>query len=362
MFKIAKWLGKDFDKATKEDIEKLVWTIQSNEKFKDWTKHLYKVSVKKFYKWLNGGEEYPREVKWIKCNFRNSNRILPEELLTHDEVKKMIETAEHPRDKAFIAVLYEGGFRIGEIASLRMKDIVTDEYGAQVIVDGKTGMRRVRLISSAPYLLAWLNMHPLKNSPEGTVWISIGTIHHGKEMAYQSIVSMLKNTALRAGIKKKVNPQNWRRTRATHLAPHLKEMLLDQHFGWVLGSDMPRTYIHLSGREIDDSLLELNGMKKKEEVNQEVLKPKVCEICKYINEATSSFCSKCARPLDLKIMLQLEEKRAKDETLIVKLFETPGMLEHFISNADERNIKQLMETHPNLTARITSMAVRNLRR
>lgn len=157
MFKIAKWLGKDFDTATREDIERVVGIIQSNDEFKDWTKHLYKVSIKKFYKVLNGGEEYRKEVKWIKCNFRNSDRILPEDLLTHEEVKKMIETAEHPRDKAFIAVLYDGGFRIGEIASLRMKDVVADEYGAQVIVDGKTGMRRVRLIASAPYLLEWLN-------------------------------------------------------------------------------------------------------------------------------------------------------------------------------------------------------------
>jgi len=37
------------------------------------------------------------------------------ETLTEDEIIAMIEAAEHPRDKAFIAVGYEAGLRIGEL-------------------------------------------------------------------------------------------------------------------------------------------------------------------------------------------------------------------------------------------------------
>lgn len=362
LLKLSEWLAKDFDQADRKDIESLVGKIQLNESYKDWTKHLYKVAIKKFYKWMNGGEEYPSTVRWIKCNFKNSDRILPEEILTGEEVKKMIELAEHPRDKAFIASLYESGCRIGEIGVLNMKHVVFDEYGAQIIVDGKTGMRRVRLIASVPYLTNWINNHPFRNDPEYPLWISIGTMNHGKQLSYTSFVSLLKNIAIKAGITKRVNPHSWRKARATHVAPNLKELVMDMHFGWVLGSKMPRIYVHLSGRDVDNSLLELYGMKKKDEKTSDPIAPKICQVCQHVNETTSRFCNKCARPLELKTMLELEEKRTKDETLVVKLLETPGMLEYLVSNADEGNIRQLMETHPNLTARISTIVMKNLRR
>ncbi|RLG70969.1 MAG: hypothetical protein DRO11_05300 [Methanobacteriota archaeon] len=54
-------LGKDFDKATKEDIERLVKRLERSD-YSAWTKHDYKVALKRFYRWLNGGEEYSQGV------------------------------------------------------------------------------------------------------------------------------------------------------------------------------------------------------------------------------------------------------------------------------------------------------------
>ena len=362
MLAIGSWISVDFDKAERKDIEALVGKIQLNEKYKPWTKHTFKVAIKKFFKWLNGGEEYPQCVRWIKCNFKYADTLLPEDLLTQEEVKRMIEVAEHPRDKAFISALYESGCRIGEIGTLNIKNVVFDEYGAQIIVDGKTGVRRVRLIACVPYLTTWINNHPSRNDPEAPLWVSIGTFHHGKELSYSSFRSLIQSVAKKAGITKKINPHRWRKARVSHLAPHLKDEVMDQHFGWVRGSKMPATYVHMLGIQVDNPLLELYGMKKRDDTPKEVIVPKICSMCQNINEATAQFCNKCARPLEIKTMIELEQKRTKDETLVVKLFETPGMLEHFVSNADENNIKQLMETHPRLTARISTIVMRNLRR
>lgn len=59
----------------------------------------------------------------------------------------MISAAKHPRDKAMIALLYEGGFRIGELASIKFKDIEFNKFGGKVKVSGKTGERLVPLYS-----------------------------------------------------------------------------------------------------------------------------------------------------------------------------------------------------------------------
>jgi len=69
-------------------------------------------------------------------------RKLPDDILTEHETSAMIDVAENLRDRAIIAMLYEGGFRVGEIGSLiKVRDIDFDRYGAIAVVRGKTGVR-----------------------------------------------------------------------------------------------------------------------------------------------------------------------------------------------------------------------------
>lgn len=64
--RIAKMLGKDFDKASKKDIDDFIYKIERSD-YSPWTKHDYKVVTKKFYKSLKGTKEgYPEEVSEIK--------------------------------------------------------------------------------------------------------------------------------------------------------------------------------------------------------------------------------------------------------------------------------------------------------
>ena len=80
-------LKKPFDKVTRSDVQKYLAWLEKQE-LADWTKHGYKVALKKFYKWLRNSETYPPEVSWIKTIVNNGHRLLPEELLTEDEVKR----------------------------------------------------------------------------------------------------------------------------------------------------------------------------------------------------------------------------------------------------------------------------------
>lgn len=62
---ICKWKQKDFQDLTKDDIKKLVRKIERKD-YAEWTKHGYKVTIKKFFQWLKGYEwhskQYPEEV------------------------------------------------------------------------------------------------------------------------------------------------------------------------------------------------------------------------------------------------------------------------------------------------------------
>jgi integrase/recombinase XerD len=308
---IASKTNIDFDKATKNDIEEYVAYI-NGEPYSEWTKKDFKLVLKRFYKWLkNTGDDFPPEVKWIKTGMKRCKTKLPEELLTPKDVMKMIDAAENLRDKALVSVLFESGCRIGELGILRIKDLVFDDYGIQFNASGKTGARQIRIIDSTSYLSNWLNAHPCKNDRDAFLWVSL-TYNKGHILDYNRFVDILKSLAEKAGVQKKCNPHAFRHARATFLANHLTEFQMNQYFGWAQGSDMPSTYVHLSGKNTDCALLKLAGIKTMESKNDSEMKPKICSRCNTINPYDAKFCIKCACVLDLKTAFELEEKMKKE--------------------------------------------------
>jgi len=309
---ISRLIGKGFREANKDDIIGLVRSIESRP-YSAWTKHDYRVVIKRFYQWIRNcdedSKEYPPEVKWVKTTMCNGNHKLPEELWSEEEVRKLVEAADHPRNKALIFMLYESGCRVGEISSLRIRCIRFDNYGAVITVSGKTGMRRVRLVSSVPALSAWLDIHPGRNDTDSPVWTGIGTKSRNKIIDYRTISAVLKNAAIKSGVRKKANPHIFRHSRATFLANHITEAQLKEMFGWTQGSNMAAIYVHMSGRDTDNAILKLNGLGGDERKNEEsMLKPVKCPRCEFVNGATSKFCNRCAAPLDIQTALSIEEK------------------------------------------------------
>jgi site-specific recombinase XerD len=341
---IATWIRTDFEKATRKDIEDVMRQINRMD-YTQWTKKDYRVALKKFFKWLRGCDEkgeYPPEVRWVSTNVSIDKQELPHNLPNEEDVKKMIEEAEHPRDKALIASLYESGCRIGELAALKLGDVNFDEYGAHMIVHGKTGSRRIRLVFSAPILASWVNVHPDKADREAPLWVVIGTTKNiakdsgrarkhrldwGYAMKYRAIAKMIKKVAGKAGIQKKVNPHAWRHARATFLANKLTEQQLKHLFGWGQASRMAATYVHLSGRDVDDALLAVYGLKKTPDAGKtSQLSPADCPRCKEPNEYSNVFCKKCGWVLDKDAATKLDEKKKKADEIISVLTRDPESL------------------------------------
>lgn len=322
---LSELLGnKRFDKANKDDIINVVG--KANKKnWSDWTKRDFKDSLKRFYKWLRNTDVYPEEVKWIENTKIKSNK-LPKTLLTPEEVKTMAEIASNPRDKALVLALYESGCRIGELLTMTIDSVQPHEHGVVITVDGKTGMRRILLIASAPAMLNWLNVHPLKDEPSKPFWVGIRNFADKKkgkyeQIGYRAVVKNLENLAKMAGIKKKVNPHNFRHSRATLMANHLTDAQLKEMFGWTQDSDMAKMYIHMAGKNIDDALLNYYGLlteKEKEDGREKVKTVVKCPRCKTANDPDSKFCSKCWLALDVKTAMDYDKEKDKILNLSIK--------------------------------------------
>lgn len=324
LLKFMEGLNKPFEEVTRQDLVAFVRKIEEKD-YSDWTKRDYKIVVKKFFKWLRRSEDYPEEVRWIKARVRNRIK-LPEEILTEEEVRLMARKAMNLRDRAFILVLYETGCRIGEILNLKIRNVQQDEFGAVLIVNGKTGTRRIRIVSSASALALWLSHHPFREDPGAPLWISFGSRQKPSALSPGSARSLLKRIAKRAGIKKRIYPHLFRHSRATHLANHLTEAQMKQYFGWVQGSRMAGIYVHLSGRDVDNAILRIYGLKAGQKA-EESFKPFKCPRCYRENSPETKFCKFCGMPLSIETAVKLEETRKKADELLSALIRYPEVVD-----------------------------------
>ena len=227
------------------------------------------------------------------------------------------------------------------LLNLKIKNITFDTYGAKITVSGKTGMRRIIIIFSVPYLQDWLNKHSQKDDIESYVFVK-RTNEKTEVFSYNRVRAILKDLARKANIKKKVNPHNFRHSRATYLANHLTEAQLKSYFGWTQASKMAATYVHLSGRDVDSAVLKVYGIKNNEDEKEESkLIPIECIRCKQINEPTNRFCKRCGLTLDEKTrseVIQEEMKRNQADDLMEELVKDKDVLKLLINKIKEKGI------------------------
>jgi len=311
---IAVFMDKDITQATREDIENVLLVVRKKFDSEE-TKHDYLVTLKKYYRWLNGGED-PEITKFFKATKNKAKAKLPDDLLTESEVLAMIETTRNPKDRALIATMWDTGARIGEVGTLSIKNVKFDEYGAEIMVSGKTGMRRVRAVFSVPYLMRWLEIHPDKENSNSPLWWNDdpNPASDKTSMGYASLTKQIKKAADAAGIKKKIHAHLFRHSRATYMANHLTESQMDAVFGWVQGSAMPSTYVHLSGRDIDKAILRAQGVEFEEDDKHKTHVQK-CPRCQRINTPQSTFCINCGAALNIQAVQEIEREKTTIEEM-----------------------------------------------
>jgi integrase/recombinase XerD len=233
LYKLQAW---SVQHVTSRDITALLARIERSD-WMPWTKHDYKLALRKYLIFC-GSPDIARLIRLPKVNTGK----LPEELITPEHIEELLQSARTTQDRTFLFCLWESGARIGELLSLRRKHVQFDHLGAVCIMDGKTGMRRVRLLESAPLLDEWISDRSFR--PEDAIF----------PKTYRAYAKSLKTLSRRAGISKRIYPHLFRHSRATFLAGYLTEAQLCCYMGWTISSAMPRIYVHLNGHDLDEAL------------------------------------------------------------------------------------------------------------
>ncbi|OKY78283.1 MAG: XerD/XerC family integrase [Candidatus Methanohalarchaeum thermophilum] len=339
---LSKQINKDLNQATENDLKELVAWINQRD-LAESTKRTYKIILKRFYKWLNNEKEHPEKIEFIETSYNRKNK-LPNKLLKEKDIQKLIEATTNPRDKLLISLLWETGARIGELIDLTIDDIEDHRHGKKITIDGKTGQRRLPLIESVPYLRDWINLHPRSNEKQAPLWVNLGNSNKGQKCSYRNLTKRLKEAADKTGLDKPVNPHQFRHSRATYLANRFTEAQMCEWFGWVQGSDMPSRYIHLSGRDIDQSYAQIHGIQEDKEKQKSELSPITCPKCQNKNPADANLCSYCGQALSHEAYEKLEKAKTEQKEVEINKSELIQLIEEYEENGkiSKKLLKKLL--------------------
>ncbi len=287
--------GKNFKDITSEDIRQFL----SRKKVKPYTLENWKNILRKFFKYASGGKEYPETVSWIEPSRNCYEFKKPNEMLTEEEVKTLIDSALTLQHKTIIAVLWDTAIRNSELVSMDIGSVVNNGEHISITVTGKTGTRTLGLISSAPLVSRWLDEHPFKHDRNKPLWLSYTHQHYLERITIFGVGEIISQARKRAGIQKRTTAHTYRHSKLTNLAKKgMTESEMRKFAGWTAHSNMPEIYIHLTQEDVDRKRWELEtGQKPKEKHRSSILIPVMCPRCGKQNASTNKYCSKCWLPL-----------------------------------------------------------------
>jgi site-specific recombinase XerD len=131
-------------------------------------------------------------------------------VISKEEILSIIENTNNIKHKCIVQLLYGSGLRRSELLNLKLNDVDSKRMLIRV-TDSKGNKDRQTLLSKTS--LHDLRLYFTKYRPQ--VYLFEG--RNGKKYSGESVLSIVKSAAERAGIRVKVTPHVLRHSFATHL-------------------------------------------------------------------------------------------------------------------------------------------------
>ena len=135
---------------------------------------------------------------------------LAERILSEAEVRGMLTSERHPRNRALLLLLYASGVRVSECCSLKWRDVRERDGGGQITVLGKGGKTNSILIPAS----VWESVVALRNGAgdDAPVFRS----RKGRHLHPTQVRRIVRAAARKGGIEKAVSPHWMRHAHASH--------------------------------------------------------------------------------------------------------------------------------------------------
>lgn len=214
----------------------------------DSSRQLYVVIAKTYFKSIGK----PEIASWMTVK-KPKESLRSDEILTAEDVNKMIGATDSLYFKCLLALLYETGGRIdSELLQLRYSDFLQTEKGIVLTITTKktdAGFRKMLIPLSENY---YINLRDsIEHKPGDKVFT----------LKYRQTFEIIQEIGRRARITKPFHPHAFRHARATdEVRKGTQEAIIRKMLGWTANSGMIARYQQLNDEDIIDA--QSNGTKK----------------------------------------------------------------------------------------------------
>jgi integrase len=282
------------------------------------------------------GYKNPKETRRISIG-KVDDSVTAEDLVTREELKKLLKGCDNLRDKALIHAVDDGGFRPHELLELQIKHVKSDKNGFTLLIKktAKTGAREVRIIEATTSLADWLNVHPTGHDMESPLFVNTGNTNYGEELTQASASKVLKTLCKKVGVRP-LHFYLFRHSETTRRASKLNEADNKIRHGHSKNSQAYQKYVHLTATNSNDSLLKSYGLEPEDEELETM--PQICSGCQRPNSQDREICY-CGKALSLEKAVMMDKEDNQKITALENQME--NVLKAFAPLAEILNQKEV---------------------
>ncbi len=197
-------------------------------------------------------------------------RKLPD-VLSVEDINKLLGAIDlshltGQRNRAILETLYACGLRVSELVGLKLSNYHPDVQFIKVL--GKNNKERIvpigeQAIKHIGFYITHMRNHMTVIHPDSEDILFLN--RRGKMLSRKMIFTIIKELAMKAGIKKKVSPHTFRHSFATHLVEGGADLRAVQD---MLGHESITTteiYTHLDTEYLKNTILSFHPRNKKDQ-------------------------------------------------------------------------------------------------
>lgn len=246
--KFLSWCKKPINRITKKDVAAFL-ELKNKKGFAGNTLNVNLMAIKFYF------EEILGRKMWIDIKYSKVPKELPE-VLSKEEVKKLIDSTKNLKHVLIISLLYSAGLRVSELVNLKVKDLNLEmKHG--FVRNGKGGKDRIFILSDNL-------IKPLKRLIENEFLEDKDYLfksNRNKKYSLRTIQKIVDNSAKSSGLKRKIHPHTLRHSFATHLIENGYAL---ENVQSLLGHKSPETtmiYTHIASPTLINTRSPLDDLK-----------------------------------------------------------------------------------------------------
>jgi len=165
-------------------------------------------------------------------------------VLTKEEIKRLFNFIPTKKSKLMISMIYACGFRVSELINLKINDLNFEEMIGYV---RQAKGRKDRIFNIPVFLLKSLKKQAKKQTENNQKYLFSGP---KEKLTDRNLQKIIRNSAKKANIQKKVSPHTLRHSFATHLLENGTDIRKIQELLGHADLSTTQIYTHISTEEL----------------------------------------------------------------------------------------------------------------